>query len=223
MLEQLIPPEIKNDLFYAYLFEIAKNSSLKTYLEIGSSSGHGSTHALVNGIKQKNNNDVSLFCMEISKKRIECLSQEYSDCKFVKPIRVSSQKSSNFPRLNEIEFFYKNIQTALRQFSFEEIIGWYEQDLDYLKNNQDVDLDGINAIKRNNLIDDFDFVLIDGSEFTGERDLTSVLGAKVIALDDINTFKCWNAYEILCSHCNYKLIVAERTIRNGFAIFERKF
>ncbi|PMB30600.1 hypothetical protein CEN43_16495 [Fischerella thermalis BR2B] len=46
-LNRLIPPEIKNDEFYAILQRITREENIKTVLEIGSSSGEGSTEAFV--------------------------------------------------------------------------------------------------------------------------------------------------------------------------------
>ncbi|MBT8630965.1 hypothetical protein AOC23_02610 [Polynucleobacter paneuropaeus] len=55
---------------------------------------------------------------------------------------------------------------------------------------------GVDKIKNDNNIKTFDMVLIDGSEFSGERDLHSIMGAKLIALDDINAFKGGFNYEV---------------------------
>ena len=51
-LNSLIPPEIKDDPFYAALVRIASDPGVKTILEIGASSGGGSTEALISGIAQ---------------------------------------------------------------------------------------------------------------------------------------------------------------------------
>jgi len=64
-------------------------------------------------------------------------------------------------------------------------------------------------------------VLIDGSEFTGHAELNLVMGAKIIALDDINAFKNYQSYQILISDPNYKIIARDVSLRNGFAIFEK--
>lgn len=52
-LNRLIPPEIKNDEFYTAIQELARKENIKTVLEIGSSSGEGSTEALVRGLPEK--------------------------------------------------------------------------------------------------------------------------------------------------------------------------
>lgn len=64
-------------------------------------------------------------------------------------------------------------------------------------------------------------VLIDGSEFTGQAGLSLVMGAKIIALDDINAFKNFQSYQSLINDPNYKIIAREVGLRNGFAIFEK--
>ena len=64
----LIPPEIKNDDFYTIIQQLAKTEDIKTVLEIGSSSGGGSTEAFVTGMRE-NPNQPKLFCMEVSQAR----------------------------------------------------------------------------------------------------------------------------------------------------------
>ncbi len=222
MLEKLIPPEIKNDLFYSYLHQISLAPQFKNFLEIGASSGQGSTHAFVTGIRERKDKEkVKLFPMEISDIRFKALLHEYKKDSFVKAYRVSSISSKNFPTKDEIIAFYNNSISNIRQYPIETILSWYEEDQIYLELNSDINIEGIDLIKKENKISNFDVVLIDGSEFTGERDLYSTIGAKIIALDDINTFKNWNSFQILNNHSSYHLVIADRKTRNGFAIFER--
>ncbi|MEY3333612.1 MAG: hypothetical protein RLZZ176_1912, partial [Cyanobacteriota bacterium] len=82
-LNQLIPPEIKNDEFYAAIQKLAREENITTVLEIGSSSGAGSTEAFVTGIRN-NPNRPNLFCMEVSQIRFEQLNKRYEKDKFVK-------------------------------------------------------------------------------------------------------------------------------------------
>ncbi len=48
-LDRLIPPEISNDRFYRAIERVAATPGVRTILEIGSSSGAGSTEAWVKG------------------------------------------------------------------------------------------------------------------------------------------------------------------------------
>ena len=82
-LDSLIPPEIKNDELYYLIEEIASSANIKNILEIGSSSGGGSTEAFVKGI-QKNPHSPSLYCMEVSQVRFNQLQQTYAYADFVK-------------------------------------------------------------------------------------------------------------------------------------------
>ena len=57
-LNSIIDPEIKNDEFYQAIQKIARFSKIKTVLEIGSSSGRGSTEALSKGLRENPNQPI---------------------------------------------------------------------------------------------------------------------------------------------------------------------
>jgi len=135
---------------------------------------------------------------------------------------MSSISLSEFPGEDEVIAFYQLIESNLRRYSLNDVLAWRYQDIEYLKNKKIVD-DGINAIKRLASIKSFDFVLIDGSEFTGERELNQVIGSKFIALDDVLCFKCLNAYQRLKGHAGYVLLHENMSCRNGFAVFGRRY
>lgn len=220
-INDIIAAEIKDDPFYDELQKYASKANLKNFLEIGSSSGGGSTDAFVSAIRARSDKDsVRLFCMELSKPRFELLSKTYENDTFVKAYNVSSISAAEFPSETEIVTFYNTQRTNLNHHKLETVIGWYQQDLAYLKDNQS-NISGIDHIKSENNIDLFDMVLIDGSEFTGERELAYIIGAKVIALDDTQTFKCFNAMRTLENNSNYRLVTYKPDVRNGYAIFER--
>src|SRR3990167_6712350 len=75
-LDNIIPPEIKNDSFYYAIYRLAKTEAISTILEIGSSSGDGSTEAFVLGLTE-NSFKPTLFCMEISMPRFTALKKRY--------------------------------------------------------------------------------------------------------------------------------------------------
>ena len=53
-LHNIIPPEIENDELSHHIISIIENNpGIKTILEIGASSGKGSTKAILEGIKNK--------------------------------------------------------------------------------------------------------------------------------------------------------------------------
>ena len=219
-LNYLIPPEIKNDDFYAAIQKISRDEDIQTVLEIGSSSGGGSTEAFVTGLRN-NSKKPKLFCMEVSKTRFAELKNRYKNDWFVRCYNVSSVCLEQFPKKEEVIDFYHNTQNNLRLYPLEQVLGWLDQDIEYVINSGVAD-NGIKKIKQENNIEFFDLVLIDGSEFTGTAELDEVYGAKYILLDDITTFKNNSNFNRLLEDSDYTLIVCNSNTRNGYAIFKHK-
>ena len=218
-LNYIIPPEIKNDEFYYAIQQLVKNEKIQTILEIGSSSGCGSTEAFVTELRN-NPNKAKLFCMEVSKTRFTELKNRYKNDSFVQCYNVSSVSLDKFPRKEQVIDFYQSTENNLKFYPLEQVLGWLEQDIEYVRNSG-VTSNGIQKIKQENSIDFFDLVLIDGSEFTGSVELDEVYGAQLICLDDIRTFKNYQNHLQLLSDSNYELILQNSSVRNGFSIFKR--
>ncbi|MFB2771714.1 glycosyltransferase family 4 protein [Pelatocladus sp. BLCC-F211] len=218
-LNRLIPPEIKNDEFYATIQRIAREENIKTVLEIGSSSGEGSTEAFVTGMRQNPHKPI-LFCMEVSKTRFTELKKRYENDDFVKVYNLSSVPVESFPSENEVVEFYNNTENNLKLYPLELVLSWLQQDIEYVRNSGLTE-HGIKKIKQDNNVVFFDLVLIDGSEFTGSAELDKIYGAKYICLDDINTFKNYRNHYKLISDKNYTLIVQNNFVRNGYSIFKK--
>ena len=114
-MENIIQPEILNDEFHAALKKYASRQDLKTFLEIGSSSGGGSTDAFVTGIKERSDaTEVRLFCMEVSRTRFKALAKHYADDDFVRCYNISSISTNEFPSQEEVINFYRTTKTTLK-------------------------------------------------------------------------------------------------------------
>jgi hypothetical protein len=218
-INRLIPAEIKHDPFYRAICKLARGADVKTVLEIGSSAGEGSTEAFVKGLRQ-NPNGPLLFCMEVSRPRFTALCRRYAKDPFVRCYNVSSVAVDEFPDRDEVAGFYRGTRTNLNAFPLERVLGWLDQDIEYVRESG-VAGDGIDLIKRENGIDCFDVVLIDGSEFTGKIELEKVYGAKYLLLDDINTYKNYDNFRRLSADPAYCLLANSYSVRNGFAIFRK--
>jgi glycosyltransferase involved in cell wall biosynthesis len=219
-LDSLISPEIKNDELYYLIEEIASRANVKNILEIGSSSGGGSTEAFVKGI-QKNPHNPSLYCMEVSQVRFSQLQQTYAYADFVKCYNLSSVAIEDFPKKEDVVAFYNNNITNLNHYPLEEVLRWLDQDIEYIISSG-MSGNGIEEIKRENNIDYFDLVLIDGSEFTGNVEFEEIYGAKIIILDDANSFKNYESHQKLLKDNNYVLVSQNLSLRNGYSIFKQK-
>jgi glycosyltransferase involved in cell wall biosynthesis len=223
MLSKIIPGEIVNDDFYKTLYTLACRHDLNTFLEIGSSSGSGSTQAFVSALRDRPDAaNTRLYCMELSTERFTALKTTYADFSFVNVYNLSSVSLDEFPSEEEVAFFYANTRTKLNTYPLEQVLSWLRQDIEYMRESGLTE-NGIEVIKKENNIRHFDMVLIDGSEFTGEPELYHTIGARVIALDDVNCHKCYNVYHMLSNHVSYSLTFQNLEVRNGYAVFEKRF
>jgi hypothetical protein len=118
----------------------------------------------------------------------------------------------------EVEEFYKNTKTNLNQYPLEQVLGWLEECLETAKDYSSNAIEDIHFEHNAN----FNFVLIDGSPFSGEAELRCVrpfLADKaIIALDDTNDIKNWTNYHKLKGFS--KLLWEDWSVRNGAAIFQ---
>src|SRR5690348_12520115 len=88
-LDDLIPAEITDDAFALLIEDVASTAGVHEILEIGSSTGEGSTAAWVRGALR---NPVlpRLHCIEVSVERHAALVKRWSDHPFVHCHNVSS-------------------------------------------------------------------------------------------------------------------------------------
>jgi hypothetical protein len=218
-LDHLIPAEITDDAFCGVIEDVASTDGVHEILEIGSSTGEGSTAAWVRGAR-RNPTLPRLHCIEVSIPRHAALVERWSDHSFVHCYNVSSVPVERFPSTSEVEEFYRDVPSRLREFDLATVLGWLRQDIDYLREHA-LSSAGIAQIKDQHGIDRFDAVLIDGSEFTGKAELAEVYGARFLLLDDTETFKNWANARALAADPSYRLVQADASVRNGFALFER--
>jgi hypothetical protein len=188
-------------------------------IEIGSSSGEGSTSAIIKGLKAKR--EWNLHLLEVDPLRFESLRRKFNRASGVFIHRYSSVSISKYPAAEDVIRFYESVPTNLNRWPIGTILHWLEQDKKKLLESNLAELDGIDRVKKDFGIENFDFALIDGSEFTGFADLQSVLGSTYILLDDINAFKCNQAYKALLADPRYLLEYENWELRNGFAIFAK--
>ncbi len=217
---RFIAPEIKDDRFYRLISRIAATANIRHVLEIGSSSGGGSTEAFVRGLAL-NPQKPRLYCVEISKPRFDALAEAYRKYDFVKCYNMSTVTADEFPTAEKVAQFYRTEASRLTQYPLAEILRWLDEDIRYVR-EAGVSTGAIEQIKRENAIVNFDLVLIDGSEFTAEAEFEKIRGAKIIMLDDINTYKNWRVRRRLLADADYALVVEDAHLRNGFAVFRRR-
>lgn len=218
-LEDPIAAEIRDDEFWTLLEELAARPDVRTILEIGASSGDGSTEALIRGALRNPAGPAEIHTLELSRARFARLAARWERFDFVKPHNLSSVELDRFPRWDEIARFHRTVRSRLSRIPLSEVRRWYHQDIAYVLAHGP-DHNGVLDLMRREAIDSFDLVLIDGSEFTGAAELQDVYGARLIALDDAQSFKNFRNVELLLRDPGYRLFWTS-DLRNGFAVFER--
>jgi hypothetical protein len=188
---------------------LAKYSDgLDVGLEIGGGTGDGSTQC----IRTKR-----LFSIENHPDRIGRHSMSLSARG-----GVSVKGTATLPKLwmNQLDVaeFYGTNKTTLNQYPLDQVLGWYHECVEFA---QPYSTNAIEDIHFEHNVD-FNFVLIDGSPFSGEAELRCVrpfLAEKaIIALDDVNDIKNLANYNKLKGFA--KLLWEDWSVRNGAAIFE---
>jgi len=225
---RIIPPEVLNNSFHDEISRICAGEDIINLIEIGSSSGAGSTTAIEIGLMGNPNKHAKLHCLEISQERFEVLYARFSDNSRIEVHRLSSISIDQFPSFFKVIKFWNSQKSKLNEHSLIEIFLWWKKDRKYLKiffNSQNLlapSDSGIAYLKKKLSLESFDFALIDGGEFNGYSEFSELRGSKWIALDDINSYKCNSAYFALQGDTNYELVVENWDIRNGYAIFKKK-
>src|SRR6266568_3559576 len=198
-LDRLLSPQIKNERFYRAIRRVAASPAVRTVLEIGASSGGGSTEALVAGALANPSGPPQLHSIEVSQARFGALVQRYRDYPFVHPYNVSSVPSSAFPSEEQVARFHREVRSKLRNNRLPKVLGWLRQDLAYLAEHPELNAAGIQRIREQNGLARFDAVLLDGTR----------------------THKNWANERRLRRDPAYRRVASSFWMRNGWAVFER--
>lgn len=192
--------------FGELIFDLAKDNRFKTFLEIGTWNGQGSTRCFLDGLG-KRDDDWSFYSLESNKELHDLAKDFWSESlpSGAKLIHGRIVDPTEIPSLDEL--------SSLADFKPEHI-QWYECDVhDYDECENVYDL----------LPDLFDVVLLDGGEFSTYAEYNKIKdNAKNILLDDTNMFKCNRIANELKASREWSCVVRETEERNGFAFFKRE-
>ena len=214
-------PEIVDDELSELLTKLCAQPDVQTVLEIGSGDGRGSTQAILKGLAGKPS--AVLGCLEIKADRYADLVANVkpyaSQLHWIHCGHLSSVPVSQWMSRSDVERFYKKVHTRLNEWPLEQVLGWWDDEAAHAIVLRQ---EGIDIMKERCGCLGFDLVLLDGSPFCGEADLRKVWGAKYLVLDDIDDIKNRVGFiKLLDRVSGYKLIKLNRTLRNGYAAFER--
>ena len=195
--------QICNDDFSKDIEKYASDLKYKTFLEIGTWNGLGSTKAFSNGFKNRNDNYI-FYSLECNKDKCNDAAKLYSDNN---KIKILNEVIWNEEPID----FYKIFPQCKSDELYKH---WNEIDIINMK-KCNLFLDRIN------LPDIFDVLLLDGGEFTTYYEFQILKNkCKIIMLDDINADKCKLIIDEIYSDPNWK-IIKQMNVRNGYLIAER--
>ena len=210
-----IPAEIKNDELYDRIITTIRmfSSEIKTVLEVGASSGDGSTEALIIGMAGLQ--DKTLYTIEANPIRYKNLVERYKGLDWVKPMNGSSVSIEEYMSEDDVEFFHKNTPTQLNEYSLETVLSWHKDELLSIARWR-IPTGVIDAIQKP------DMVLLDGSPFTGNAEYQKVCDSKIIILDDIFDIKHHHSHQALRKNKDYECLFCNLTLRNGYSIWVKR-
>lgn len=195
--------QICNDSFSEEIKSYASNEKYKTFLEIGTWNGLGSTKAFAEGFMLRND-DYVFYSLECNKDKCMDASRLYT----------------NFPNmhiLNEVIWneephdFYEIFPQCLSDEMFKH---WNTVDIENMKKCK-------LFLERDNLPDVFDVLLLDGGEFTTYYEFQILKNrCKILMMDDTKTDKCKLIVDEIRHDSSWR-ILKEGNTRNGFMIIER--
>lgn len=212
--DRTIPGEIvPGDGFFERIVKLASTEPLGNILEIGSSSGLGSTQAWIKGLSARGDRGCILWCLEATPARYEALIQNVGHHVFVRCVHGLSISDEELPAERHLGSPWMG--NTNRAAALEDLRTGKE----WLRQHPEIPRNMIQQIKRNNGISEFGAVLIDGGELSGPADFAHVYGATWLLLDDIQTYKNYSTHDYLKHDKNYVLMDSNPLCRNGWAIW----
>ncbi len=183
--------------FGKIIFEYARNTEYKSYLEIGTWNGQGSTRCFINGLSERSD-DYSFISLE------SCPNFHSQAVEFNKNY-ISEKIKLLHGRIVEDEELIKTDLTMTE-------LSWLFAD----RKNYTTCKNIWEEIPQN-----YDVVLLDGGEFSTLTEFKKLQNnISVLMLDDINCLKNKKAIKILDASSDWKAEIISND-RNGFAVYRR--
>jgi hypothetical protein len=190
-----------------FLYEEAQKNYNKTFVEIGTWNGQGSTWCIAEGLLDSNRKDYSFYSLEIQKdfylQALDFLPE--MDNLFL----ILGKVTDDILDIDELDDSHFNA------YSRESQKEWLKNDLNNLEKAPNV------LWKMPKQID---LLVLDGSEFQGFQEWEILAPrSKIVILDDTNTLKFDKVKKIILNNEDkYEIIKHDPNNRQGFLIYKNK-
>lgn len=194
--------QINNDLFSYIIRYFSRDINNKTFLEIGTWNGLGSTKQFVEELESRED-DYIFYSLECNIDKSEYAKNLYKNND---KIHILNEVIFN----NEPENFYDIFPQCKSNELYKK---WNDVDM--------INMKKCNLfLERDDLPEVFDVILLDGGEFTTYFEFQTLKDrCKYLMLDDINVAKCTKIVEEIKSEpTKWQIIEENRSTRNGFLV-----
>jgi hypothetical protein len=189
-----------------FIYEYASNPEFKTYLEIGTWNGLGSTKCFVEAFRNRSENDYVFYSLECNTEKHNVAKDLYKD--------IPSVNILNEVLLTEMPSDIHDIFPELTNNST----------LQFYNNNDFGNMkDKSLFLDRSDLPEIFDVILLDGGEFTTYYEYQLLKDrCRILMLDDTNGCKCKRIVMEMKENPDQWELIVEYTDNNGFVIAKNK-
>lgn len=201
--------------FGEIIYNLTKRVDVENIVEIGTWCGLGSTKCIIDGIIDsqsiKKTNFITIELYEDIYNEAKHNLKEYSN--YVTILNGGIIDYDDIFWFDKEWFLNEYCKQTGKIADLYHYNLWWEKDLENLKKST-------NVISQ--LPEKIDFLILDGGEWSTYPEWCKLRDrTRIIAMDDINFFKCDKIVEELSSDPNWKEVHKVTSDRNGFGVFER--
>lgn len=194
--------QVKKDTLLAHLITtLCRDETNKTFLEIGTWNGYGSTKIFVEALQART--DTLFYSLECNKEKSEFARNLYQGEKNV--FILNETIHNHLPE--DITTIFPELLTN-KQYNY-----WHEVDVENMKAC-------IPFLERKDIPNLFDVIFLDGGEFTTYHEYQALKNkCNYLLLDDTNTNKCMKIVEeIYNDKSKWEILAHDKNERNGILL-----
>jgi len=194
--------QVKNNTLLANIInKLCNDKDNKTFLEIGTWNGYGSTKIFVNALT--NRTDTLFYSLECNKEKSEFARDLYKNYKNI--YILNDTINNELPK--DISIIFPELLTN-KQYSY-----WNEVDAENMKQCK-------LFLERQDIPTFFDVIFLDGGEFTTYHEFQRLKTmCKYLLLDDTNTNKCLKIVDEIYNDKNkWEILIHDKNERNGILL-----
>lgn len=172
MIDNTTPSNIRpNTGFFQAIARACADTRVEKVIEIGAGAGDGATQAILSSLRNKPQGNIAFAALELSKVKYDQLVSALAAYTWATPFLGNEVDDGDYPNIEMIGEFYWDSEgaTAFRKRRLKlDIWRQLEEELDYLTKRTGL-VNGTLSSAIATIGTDIDFVLMNGSEFTGEQ------------------------------------------------------